>query len=95
MQGRAGAARARAQGAGAARPHPYDARALLVELEQVPGIRADSYYASLLPELVRTAVILGERELAVRLVAAVEPHTPLAKRALTACRAELAEAAGE
>ena len=36
------------------------ARALLVELEQVAGIHADPYYAAaLLPELVRTALALG------------------------------------
>ena len=32
-----------------------DARALLAELELVPGIRGDGYFAALLPEVVRTA----------------------------------------
>ena len=71
------------------------AQALLVELEQVPGIRAEPYYAPALPELVRTALALGDRELAARLVAGIEPRTPLAAHALAACRAQLAEAAGD
>jgi class 3 adenylate cyclase/tetratricopeptide (TPR) repeat protein len=71
------------------------AGALLVELEQVVGIHADAYYASVLPEVVRTAVALRQPELATRLVDGVEPRTPLFEHALSACRAQLAEAAGE
>jgi class 3 adenylate cyclase/predicted ATPase len=71
------------------------AKSLLVELEQVVDIGADPYYASLLPELARCALALGEPELATRLVGAVEPHTPLHEHALRAGRAQLAEAAGE
>ena len=37
----------------------------------------------------------GEPELAARLVGGVEPLTPLVEHALCACRAQLAEAAGE
>ena len=69
--------------------------ALLVELEQVVGTRSDPYYAFFLPELIRTAHALGQRELSARLVDGVEPVTPLFENALSACRAQSAEAAGE
>jgi class 3 adenylate cyclase/tetratricopeptide (TPR) repeat protein len=78
-----------------AQGHRDRAGALLVELEQVVAIRADPYYASVLSELVRTAVALRQPELATRLVDGVEPRTPLFGHALSACRAQLAEAAGE
>jgi class 3 adenylate cyclase/tetratricopeptide (TPR) repeat protein len=71
------------------------ARDLLAELEQTPGIRADPGYASLLPELVRNALASGDHEVAVRLVAGVEPRTPSVAHALASSRALLAEAAGE
>ena len=58
-----------------------------------PGARADPYSASVLNELVRSALALGDRDLAVRLVAGVEPVTPLQQHALAASRAQLAEAA--
>jgi class 3 adenylate cyclase len=74
---------------------PQPAKALLVELEQVARIRGDPYYASVLPELVRTALTLEESELAARLADGVEPRTPLFEHALCACRAQLAEAAGD
>ena len=78
-----------------AQGRPEQASALLLELEQVAGIRADPNYASLLPELVRTALALGDAELAARLVDGVQPRTPLAEHALSACQAQLAEAAGD
>jgi class 3 adenylate cyclase/tetratricopeptide (TPR) repeat protein len=78
-----------------AQTRTQEAKALLVELEQVAGIRVDPYYASVLPELVRTALALEEPALAARLAAGVEPRTPHVHRALAACRAQLAEAAGE
>jgi len=71
---------------------PDQALALLSELEQVAGIRADPYYASALPRLMRTTLALEDRELGTRLTDGVEPRTPLAEHALTACRAQLAEA---
>ena len=71
------------------------ASALLVELGQVVGTRADPYYASVLPALVRGAAALRQPEVATRLVGGVEPRTPLFEHALSACRAQLAEAAGE
>jgi tetratricopeptide (TPR) repeat protein len=78
-----------------AQGRPQQSKALLVELEQVANIRADPYYASLLPDLVRTALALDEPELASGLVHGAEPRTPLDEHAITACRAQLAEAAGE
>jgi len=48
-----------------------------------------------LPRLVRTAVVLRQPALATQLVDGVEPRTPLFEHALSACRAQLAEAAGE
>jgi tetratricopeptide (TPR) repeat protein len=39
-----------------AQGHPQEVQALLAELEQVPRIRAEAYYASVLPEVVRTAL---------------------------------------
>ena len=77
-----------------AQVRPEQAKALLAELEQLAGTRDDVYYASLLPELVRTTLALGDAELAARLVARVEPRTPLSADSLTACRAQIAEAAG-
>jgi class 3 adenylate cyclase/tetratricopeptide (TPR) repeat protein len=71
------------------------ARALLAELERVAGIRADPYYTAVLPVLVRTGVAVGDAKLAARLADGVEPRTPLHEHAITACRAQLAEAAGD
>ena len=66
-----------------------------VQLEHVVGARKDPYYAFFLPELVRTAHSLGQLQLSARLVDGVEPVTPLFENALSACRAQTAEAAGE
>jgi class 3 adenylate cyclase/tetratricopeptide (TPR) repeat protein len=71
------------------------ASALLAELELVPGIREDPYFAALLPELVRMALSLEEPGRAARLVTGDEPRTPLMEHALCACRALLSESAGE
>jgi len=78
-----------------AQGHRERASALLGELEQVVGIRADPYYASVLPALARAALALRQPDLAMRLVDGVEPRTPLYEHALSACHAQLAEAAGE
>jgi len=78
-----------------AQGHEQRASALLVELEQVVGIRADAYYAAALSGLVRSAAAVRQPELAKRLVDGVEPGTPLFEHALGACRAQLAEATGE
>ena len=74
---------------------PQQARQLLLELDPVVGIRDEPIYATVLAELVRTALALGEPALAVRLVEGVESGTPLAEHALTACRALLAETASD
>ncbi len=72
-----------------------EARALLDELEHVSNARSTNTYCAALPRLVRTALALADRDLAARLVAGIEPKTPLAEHALAACRAQLAEAAGD
>jgi class 3 adenylate cyclase/tetratricopeptide (TPR) repeat protein len=69
------------------------AQALLCELEQTAGTRADVYYTANLPGLVRCALALQDQELAVRLAEGIEPRTPLAEYALCASRAALTEAA--
>lgn len=78
-----------------AQGHAQQAQALLTELMQVAGIRADLIYATALPTLVRTALALEKPELAAQLAAGVEPRTPVFGHALTACRAQLAEAGDE
>ena len=75
--------------------HRRRAGELLAELAQVPGIYAEEYYAAALPALVRTALALQQPELARVLADGVEPRTPLVEHALSASRAELAEAAGD
>jgi class 3 adenylate cyclase/tetratricopeptide (TPR) repeat protein len=75
--------------------HGERATAMLDELEQASGTRDDPYYAAALPGLVRCVLTLGDPALAARLVAGVEPHTPLQQHALAACRAALAEDAGD
>ena len=72
-----------------------EALALLVEVEQVAGVRADPYYAATLPALVQIALALEEPELAARLVDGVETPTPLVEHALRSCRAQRTEAAGD
>src|SRR5205085_903911 len=73
---------------------PQEAHALLADLDQMAGMRADPYYAAHIPGCVRTALALEQTELAARLVEGVQPVTPLAEHALAACHAQLAEAAG-
>ena len=71
------------------------AAALLAEIEAVPGAHEIPYYAAFLPTMVRTALSLGNPELAERLVAGVKPQTPAAEHALATVNAALAEARGE
>jgi class 3 adenylate cyclase len=78
-----------------AQGQPANAKALLVELEQVEGMRGEPYYVSVLPEAVRTSLAFEDTELAARLVDGVEPRTPFSEHVLVACRAQLAEAAGD
>ena len=71
------------------------ARALLAELEQVAHVEADPSFVSVLPELGRTALALGELDIATRLASRTASTTPLAEHARFTCRAQLAEAAGD
>ena len=74
---------------------PQQAQALLSELEQMAGIRAEPNFVSLLPELVRTALALDDATLAGSLVEGVQPVTPLAGHALATGQAQLVEADGD
>ena len=65
---------------------PERAKALLVELERIPGVRGEQVYATQLAELVRRAISLGDRQLAARLIDGVEDRIPLFAHALCACR---------
>jgi len=66
--------------------------ALLAEVESHSGLRDTSYYPLLLPSMVRTALDIGDAELAQRLVIGVEPRDPYAEHARIAANAALAEA---
>src|SRR5947207_1701019 len=63
---------------------PEQAKALLFELERIPGVRADQAYVTHLTELVRRAIAVGDRELAARLVDGVEDRIPLFAHTLCA-----------
>ena len=78
-----------------ARGRHDEAHALLLELERTSGVRGDANVATNLPELTRCALAVGAAALALRLVDAVEPLTPIHEHALCAARAHLTEAAGE
>ena len=71
------------------------AKALLEELDRTNGTRDDPYYAARLPGLVRDATEIGEPSLASRLVAGIEPRTPLQRNALAASHAALDEQTGD
>ena len=75
--------------------HGERAKTFIEELERTDGTRPDPYYAAVLPQLVRCVLALDESALASRLIAGVEPRTPLQQHALAACRAILAEGAGD
>jgi hypothetical protein len=77
-----------------ARGQPDRAHQLVSELEGLATGRDGVYYLSRLPALVRTALALADASLAYRFLDRVEAGTPLAAHALTAARAQLAEAAG-
>jgi len=72
---------------------PEQARALLAELEQTPGVRGTPYYARQLPGMLRNALAAGDPALAKRLADGLEPLFPLREHALCSARAQLAEAA--
>jgi hypothetical protein len=71
------------------------AAALLAQVEATPGVRENPYYATWLSPLVRTALAIGSRELAERLVGGVEPRYPYAEDALVAATAAITEAGGD
>jgi tetratricopeptide (TPR) repeat protein len=71
------------------------AAALLTELEAYPGARQTENYPVLLAAMVRAAVRIGDRHLAERLLAELEPRTLYAKHALLAAEATPAEAHGD
>jgi hypothetical protein len=71
------------------------ARILLTEVEALGGARKTVFYVPFLLGMVRTALTLGEVDLAHRLVAGVEPLIPYAEHALVAAGAALAEANGD
>jgi class 3 adenylate cyclase/tetratricopeptide (TPR) repeat protein len=70
------------------------ARALLVELADLPRIRDAGEYGPRLPALVRCALAAGDAGLAARLVEGVEPKVPVREHALVTTAALLAEARG-
>jgi class 3 adenylate cyclase len=74
---------------------PDDARAALREIDERPGSRSSPYYARHLATMVRTALALGDPELARRLTEAPTRRYPLDEHALCAARALLTELAGE
>ena len=78
-----------------ARGDKEKARAVLVELDQLPGVRGDSVYAGELPRLLRSCLVLGDRGLAASFVDGVQPVHPRSGHALASCHAQLAEAAGD
>ena len=74
---------------------PDLAAALLDEIETAEGARESGSYASLLPAMVRTALSVGNPQLARRLVDGVEPLTPSHEHAVAAANAVLAENQGD
>ena len=77
-----------------AQGQPDQAHLLLQELDRIAAIRTDPTYATVLSDLVRTALGLNDCDLATSLTQGVPPLTPLHRHALTASRAQLAEAHG-
>jgi tetratricopeptide (TPR) repeat protein len=71
------------------------AAALVTELAAAPGTRDNSYYAAVLPALIRTAITIGHPTIAQQLATDYQPHTPYAHHALITATAVLAEARGD
>ncbi len=74
---------------------PEQARALLTEIEQTPGVRDVPYYSRQLGAMLRVALAAGDADLAERLAGGIEPRFPLREHALCTSRAQLAEHAGD
>jgi tetratricopeptide (TPR) repeat protein len=71
------------------------AASLLAEIQTDSDTRADTYYAPLLAPLVRTAIQIGELELASRFVSGLDPRHRYLEHALVAANAALTEARGD
>jgi hypothetical protein len=71
------------------------AASLLQELEAFPGTHDTQFYPALLPAMVRTALGIGDSDLAVRLLGGLERRYPYAEHALVATNAELTESRGD
>jgi class 3 adenylate cyclase/tetratricopeptide (TPR) repeat protein len=69
--------------------------ALLAELESYPSARDNPNYPVFLPAIVRTALGMGETQLAERLVSGLDPRYPYAEHSLVAANAALTEAHGD
>jgi hypothetical protein len=69
--------------------------ALLGEVDAFPGARGIASVCGLLPDMVRTAVGIGDLQLAERLVSGVESAYPYGAHAIVAASAALAEARGD
>ncbi len=68
---------------------------LLEEAERTPNIGSDAEYPKYLPAMARTAIEIGEPELAERLASHLTRRFPNAEHALAAVQAALAESCGE
>ena len=74
---------------------PADARAVLAELDEIPGSERSPYFARHLASITRVALSVHDRPLADRLAQKLKPRYPLDEHALCAARAALAEHAGD
>jgi tetratricopeptide (TPR) repeat protein len=71
------------------------AAGLLAELEAYPGVRDSPFYPAFLPAMVRTALAIGDLDLAERLLIGLESRYRYAGHALVAARAAITEATGD
>jgi tetratricopeptide (TPR) repeat protein len=71
------------------------ARDLLTDVERYPAARESPEYQFVLPSMIRAAVSGGDRGLAERLVAGIEPQSRQAEHALVTAGAAIAEARGD
>ncbi len=75
--------------------HSTQPQALLGELARTSAARDELYYLAQLPGLVRSALQLGNEDLAAKLIEGIAPRTPLHRHALAASRAAISEASGD
>jgi len=74
---------------------PARVEAVLTDLERIEGANGSPYYARCLPQMVRSALAVGQREHAERLLGSLTSRYPLTEHAVCTARAALAEDAGE